>query len=371
MCRSDSEDSSVTAREHVGWRAAWQARRAAAQGGSQQTSSQTRQVTAGPRPVRDVWNWNFKDEFRALLAAVAWSREGAVLALDTEFPGFYCQESRFSSPSQQYEALRMNVDLLRPIQFGISVSDLLGKNLGTWTFNMKFNVHTDLHLEASLAFLEAAGVNFQRHATEGIDAEIFGGHLGRSSLVGVHEDMPQWITFAGKYDFGYLLKLLTGRPLPATPADFDTSLNVFCPRRFDLQDRVPHGSLEDLVRMYGIERSGSAHTAGSDAQATLELYFRTFSTNRSLHFQRGPSALQPPPGLKVSPVKHSQQEPPPELELLDSSDVEGQVSWGSAARMAMLSERAELADAAPSSLWSAFAREAAGEASFTTLAWNT
>ncbi|CAL1142909.1 unnamed protein product [Cladocopium goreaui] len=41
-----------------------------------------------------------------------------------------------------------------------------------------------------------------------------------------------------------------------------------------LRDELPRGSLDSLLREFGVERHGTPHTAGSDALATLELYFQ-------------------------------------------------------------------------------------------------
>merc|ERR1719261_118178 len=101
----------------------------------------------------------------------------------------------------------MNVDQLRPIQVGCAVASTDGVLRGVWNFNLQFDVATDLHTEASVAFLSAAGVDFPRHAVEGIEASRLGERLARSALVGQHSKCPWWVTFSGAYDFGYLLKL--------------------------------------------------------------------------------------------------------------------------------------------------------------------
>jgi len=152
------------------------------------------------------------------------------------------------------------------------VAGVDGELRGVWNFNILFDTAVDLHTEASVAFLTDAGVDFPRHAVEGIDLAVFGMRLASSPLVGSHASTPWWVTFAGSYDLGYLLKILTDSPLPADVGDFDATLAAFCPSRYELRDQFPRGSLESLVKQRGIQRSGVAHTAGSDALATLELF---------------------------------------------------------------------------------------------------
>jgi len=223
------------------------------------------------RSVREVWAWNLDAEFEALLGAVC-GEAGTILAFDTEFPGFLREEPASVSRAVQYQALRENVDLLQPIQLGLAVSSPSGILRGIWSFNILFDIAVDLHTEASVIFLTAAGIDFPRHAIEGIDATVLGMKLGSSLLVGCHASSPWWVTFSGSYDLGYLLKLLTGGPLPCELSAFDAALAAFCPRRHEIRDQLPHGSLESLVKQRGIQRSGVAHTAGSDALATLELF---------------------------------------------------------------------------------------------------
>jgi len=104
-----------------------------------------------------------------------------------------------------------------------------------------------------------------------------GRRLAGSSLVGQHSRTPRWVTFSGSYDLGFLLKLLTcGRALPPNAGTFDAVLVTFCPRRHELRDELSlqRGSLDHLARKHEVVRHGPAHTAGSDALLTLELYLR-------------------------------------------------------------------------------------------------
>mmetsp|Transcript_132424 Transcript_132424/g.342577 ORF Transcript_132424/g.342577 Transcript_132424/m.342577 type:complete len:391 (-) Transcript_132424:85-1257(-) len=229
------------------------------------------QAQAAERQPRDVWAWNLDAEFDELLNAVARERS-PVLALDTEFPGFLREDQLHASRTARYRTLRQNVDHLRPIQVGLAVGGPGGSLRGTWTFNLWFDLSTEWYTEESVWFLSAAGVDFPRHATEGIDPDALAWRLTRSPLLGGHIASPQWVTFSGWYDWGYMLKLLTGQPLPSNLYSYERLLDALCPSRQELRDHLPRGSLDGLLAAHGVERCGLAHTAGSDALATLELF---------------------------------------------------------------------------------------------------
>mmetsp|Transcript_103470 Transcript_103470/g.297244 ORF Transcript_103470/g.297244 Transcript_103470/m.297244 type:complete len:315 (+) Transcript_103470:101-1045(+) len=232
------------------------------------------------RLVREVWAWNFEQEFGALTCAALQPSSGgtgAMLALDTEFPGFLRETPWTKERAATYEALRQNVDQLWPIQIGVAVAGSDGNVRGVWSFNMRFDADIDLHSKESVAFLQIAGIDFPRHRVEGIQAAELGRRLGSSALVGPHA--PCWLTFSGQYDLGYLMKLLTiGMPLPVDVSSFDGMVSMYIPRRCDLREMLPCGSLESLGEKLGVKRYGAAHTAGSDALLTLELYLHLVLT---------------------------------------------------------------------------------------------
>jgi len=301
------------------------------------------------RKAREVWSWNLGSEFLALLSVLHAAGPGTIAALDTEFPGVLDQEAWRSSRDVQYKALKDSVELLRPIQLGIALARSDGSVLGAWTFNLRFDLHCDLHTEASIHFLSAAGIDFPRHAVEGIDCQVLGAMLASSPLVACRDTASTaWLTFSGFYDLAYLLKLLLAGPLPADLADFDKALSTFCPKLYELRDWLPYGSLESLADEHGICRHGSAHTAGSDALLTLELFLE--ASNK----------IEQPPGSQLqSPVSDEfQEEIQSQLRALPGQEVGKDAlpvisSWGTAARLAMCSEKA-----APRSLWGAAARQA-------------
>lgn len=224
--------------------------------------------------VRDVWASNFNVEMLSLVAAASAVGPTGFLALDTEFPGVLRQAPVFAAREAQYRAMRANVNIMRPIQVGAAIATASGEVLGSWSFNLRFDVLEDHHSEAAITLLAAAGIDFPRHATEGIDPTSFGEALAASPMVDTAEG-PLLITFNGQHDLGYLVRLLTQQALPSNLDMFDIVLSFLCPSRFELRDWLRHGSLNILAQHYGVCRQGAAHTAGSDALVTLELFLCT------------------------------------------------------------------------------------------------
>merc|ERR1712224_424525 len=106
---------------------------------------------------------------------------------------------------------QLNVDLLELIQVGLTFLDKNGKpreNTSTWQFNFKFNLEEDIYAQDSIELLQNAGLDFQRHFENGIDAQDFGEALMMSGVV-LNEEV-RWIAFHGSYDFAYMTKILTG-----------------------------------------------------------------------------------------------------------------------------------------------------------------
>eukprot|EP00928_Gymnodinium_smaydae_P050109 TRINITY_DN33718_c0_g1_i1.p1 TRINITY_DN33718_c0_g1~~TRINITY_DN33718_c0_g1_i1.p1 ORF type:complete len:411 (+),score=71.89 TRINITY_DN33718_c0_g1_i1:41-1234(+) len=292
--------------------------------------------------VREVWaNSDVDGALDALAAALRLGGSAGVLALDVEFPGFVRETSQFAQLQERYEAVRDNLTLLKPIQAGMAVADAHGSLLGAWSFNLRFDVAFDYHLERSVAFLENAGVDFRRHAVEGLDMLQLGQCL--AEILRNINSGPRLVTFSGLHDLGYLLKMLSGsESIPLRIADFEAALDAFFPEREDLQEHLPpFGSLEHWSREFGVLRDGLAHTAGSDALLTLRLY---------LHVAEAVGAWSPNPATSA---------------LAASAQAS---AWGTAARLAALEAcqgfrvSAFSDDALPAALWGVVARRAAEEA---------
>jgi CCR4-NOT transcription complex subunit 7/8 len=240
--------------------------------------------------VHEVWSWNLQQEFGALVAAVAAEAE-VVLGIDTEFPGLLWKPPEDRGLDAQmhleakYRVLVKNIDSVWPIQVGIAVARGGGTFNSVWNFHLAFDISADLHTKAAVSLLRTAGVDFERHATEGIDPRLMGSLLSRSPLFGWHENAPLWVTFSGEYDLGFLIKLLVaGSPLPQDPAMFEEVLSYYFPRRHELRVAIPRGSLDIVANRFSVVRCGTPHTAGSDALLTLEVYQSELYQNLLLQF---------------------------------------------------------------------------------------
>jgi CCR4-NOT transcription complex subunit 7/8 len=183
-----------------------------------------------------------------------------------------------SSREYHYKALKINVDMLKLIQLGLTFTDAEGNlprhngELCVWQFNFKgFKLSEDVYAQDSIELLKQSGIDFAQNEARGIDVQTFGEVLMSSGIV-LNEDI-RWITFHSGYDFGYLLKVLTSQPLPALEADFFDQLGTFFPHIFDIKYLMKfcdnlHGGLNKLAEMLDVQRIGPQHQAGSDSLLT-------------------------------------------------------------------------------------------------------
>jgi CCR4-NOT transcription complex subunit 7/8 len=183
-----------------------------------------------------------------------------------------------SSREYHYKALKINVDMLKLIQLGLTFTDAEGNlpryngELCVWQFNFKgFKLSEDVYAQDSIELLKQSGIDFAQNEARGIDVQQFGEVLMSSGIV-LNEDI-RWITFHSGYDFGYLLKVLTSQPLPGTEAEFFELLNIYFPNIFDIKYLMKfcdnlHGGLNKLAEMLEVQRIGPQHQAGSDSLLT-------------------------------------------------------------------------------------------------------
>ena len=164
--------------------------------------------------VREVWEDNLEEEMATIRDVV---ERYPYIAMDTEFPGVVARPvGNFkSSREYHYRALKINVDMLKLIQLGLTFTDadgtlpVCGGEHTIWQFNFRgFKLSEDVYAQDSIELLKQSGIDFATTEARGVDVRHFGELLMSSGIV-LNDDV-RWITFHSGYDFGYLLKVLFG-----------------------------------------------------------------------------------------------------------------------------------------------------------------
>ena len=193
----------------------------------------------------------------------------------------------FPSSDIQYQTLRLNVDLLKLIQLGLSFTDKdgnLADGCTCWQFNFKFSLTDDMFAQDSIDLLKLSGIDFMKFENYGIDIHYFGELLMMSGLV-LSEEV-KWVSFHSSYDFGYLLKTLTCRELPLDESDFLSLLHLYFPCLYDVKYMMTsvegmYGGLSSLADTLQVDRIGPMHQAGSDSLLTAQTYFMLLKKHSS------------------------------------------------------------------------------------------
>ncbi|URE29858.1 CCR4-associated factor 1 [Musa troglodytarum] len=92
-------------------------------------------------------------------------------------------------------------------------------------------------------------------------------------------DSGRPVVWQSAFDFGYLLKILTSKPLPETREGFLELLHKFIPLLYDIKRVIHlndnfHGGLNSVATSLGVERVGIAHQAGSDSFVTAQVFLK-------------------------------------------------------------------------------------------------
>lgn len=138
-----------------------------------------------------------------------------------------------------------------------------------------------MYAQDSIDLLQKSGIDFQKHSDIGIPVDLFGNLLTSSGLVLFPE--VKWISFHSGYDFGYLLKVLTFKQLPAEESDFFFLLKTFFPSLYDIKYLMKScknlkGGLQEVSEDLQIARIGPQHQAGSDSLLTSRTFFKMRQT---------------------------------------------------------------------------------------------
>ena len=234
--------------------------------------------------IKEVYADNLVEELRVISDLL---EEYNYIGMDTEFPGTV-YNLKIMTNDFYYKTLKINVDSLKLIQLGITLSNKKGeypKNLPyhTWQFNFHFDLFKDKYNDVSVKLLKNSGIDFDKLKNNGIKHQDFAEQLMTSGLV-LNPDI-YWISYHGSYDFGYLLKLLINERMPKSEDEFIKTLNLFFHNYYDIKMLVKdmeyyfNGGLNKLVYKLGVIRKGVMHQAGSDSIATVESFLSLIKYN--------------------------------------------------------------------------------------------
>lgn len=271
--------------------------------------------------IRDVWAENVEEEFASIRELI---KQYPFVAMDTEFPGVVAKPVGTFKTTHEfyYQTLRCNVNLLKIIQLGVTLMNERGEVLEkccTWQFNFRFSLDEDLYATDSIDLLKSGGINFDHFAKHGIDMIHFGELLTGSGLV--LNDEVTWLAFHAGYDFGYLIKVLSGRELPDKEEDFQVLFHTYFPSIYDVKyvlRQTPDLShtlgLDALSDTLGVRRIGQAHQAGSDSLLTGHAFFKIIRDRFQSRLPTGSVGvlygLGEDVGANQQPTSSSQSTPP-------------------------------------------------------------
>ena len=228
--------------------------------------------------IIEVYEDNFIQEIKNIGSLL---EEYNYIGMDTEYPGtVYCVKNM--TKDFYFRTLKMNVDSLKIIQLGITLTNSKGEfpknyKYHTWQFNFEFDKNSDKITQSSLNLLEQCGIDFNKLKKKGIKHRVFAEYFMISGLV-LNPDI-RWISFHGCYDFGYLLRLLINKKLPDTEKEFMNLLDTYFINYYDIKTMVKRkenlqGGLNKLAQSLEVLREGKTHQAGSDSVVTIDVYFK-------------------------------------------------------------------------------------------------
>ncbi|KAI3471772.1 hypothetical protein Pfo_028425 [Paulownia fortunei] len=230
--------------------------------------------------IRSVWSSNLEYEFSLIRRLID---QYSFVSMDTEFPGVVIRHQHpYSDPLDHYQTLKSNVDALKLIQVGITLSDSFGNlpDLGCpdrcfiWEFNFRdFDISRDDHAPNSIDLLRHQGINFESTRQFGVSTSRFAELMMSSGLLCHH-----------------------GQALPGTLPEFLNLLRViFGNRVYDVKHLMKfcqglHGGLDRVAQSLGVERAvGKCHQAGSDSLLT----WHAFEKIRAVYFDNGETECLP------------------------------------------------------------------------------
>jgi len=226
--------------------------------------------------IKEVYKNNFLEEMKNL---ISYLNKYNYIGMDTEYPGIVFQVENYCDDFY-YKSVKLNVESLKLIQLGITLSDERGRlpyPYHTWQFNFEFDPDRDKSANSSIELLKRSGINFEELKKNGIEHKLFFEVIKSSGLV--LNPKIKWISFHGSYDFAYLLSNLINTPLPKNEKEFTKILGFYFPNHYDIKILVKEkdklkGGLNKLAHYLNVEREGQNHQAGSDSYVTIDVFWK-------------------------------------------------------------------------------------------------
>ena len=236
-------------------------------------------ITNDQLGIIEVYEDNFIEQIKILSSFLD---DFNYIGMDTEFPGTVFHVENMTDDFY-YKSLKKNVDKLKLIQLGITLTNEKGeypKNhpYHTWQFNLEFDKDIELYKDESVDMLKKCGIDFDKLKRKGIKHNNFAAYFMTSNLV-LNPDV-HWVSFQGSYDFGYLLKLLINEDLPQTEDEFTNLLNIYFINYYDIRvivkdnENLLKKGLNRLAELLEVRREGQEHQAGSDSMVTIDVFFK-------------------------------------------------------------------------------------------------
>ncbi|KAI6234626.1 Poly(A)-specific ribonuclease [Aphelenchoides fujianensis] len=250
--------------------------------------------------LHDVWANNLEEEFENL-RILATKATHVIAAI--EFPGVCMTPlgTFFSREQYSYQQLLVNVNALKPIQFGFTFvhdSRTHGQSqMSVFQFNLHFDREEDMFTDEAIQVYEAANFNFRRHSTEGIKLLDFGDLFTTSGLIA---SKLVWVSFHSAFDFGFLTRSLCGGSLPPDVRHFYRMFRKYFKVAYDVKQILQHPQLAranlkpemtlqeassrpcssfvdgglQVATALNVPRWGLPHQAASDSILTARIFFQ-------------------------------------------------------------------------------------------------
>ncbi|XLR14575.1 hypothetical protein HN51_035483 [Arachis hypogaea] len=210
--------------------------------------------------IRQVWAANADSEFQIISSLIDKYR---FVSIDTEFPGVVIlprnKNYRNLVPEETYQVMKANVDALKIIQLGLTLSDEHGNLPDLETNNITHYILAGVSSVHFAKLAAASGLLFNKALT--------------------------WVTFHGAYDIGYLVKILTWGVLPTSLEEFLVLVKeLFGGNAYDVKHVMRYcnglyGGLEKVADTLQVDRVvGKCHQVGSDSLLTCHTFHKIRGT---------------------------------------------------------------------------------------------